>query len=390
MRVTMMGSYPVYGFARELGVDPKALQRVTSWNETLAATLAERDDLEVHLITSTKVIPRTRTVQRGRLKVTYFVSPPRMNMLTLFQYTRWQVHKLLDEIDPDVVHGIGTEHLWPYVAITSRFPAVVTVHGVMSEIVRKIPPSWLSQRRLFAWLERWVLKRTRHLIVINPYAASVLGRYTSARTYPVENATRELFFDQCASPQDGKYILFVGSIERRKALDVLIDALAQLRSKTEGTAPVLVIVGPVTEPQYGVGLRQHIADLGLKDSVQFRGFLLPGELAGVYAGASLLVLSSLEETAPACITEAMAAGLPVVATRVGGVSYMVSNGETGFLVEPGDVETLAARIETLWHDPELRKQMGNRSKVVARERWWPAMIAEQTIQVYQRVLETAK
>ena len=148
MKVAMLGAYPVYGFAEELGIDPRAFQRVTSWNETLAGALAERDDVEVHFITGTKVIPRTRTVQRGQLKVTYFVSPPRMNMLTLFQYTRWQVHRLLQEIEPDVVHGIGTEHIWPYVAVTSHFPSIVTVHGVMTEIVRKVPPSfsWVDHR----------------------------------------------------------------------------------------------------------------------------------------------------------------------------------------------------------------------------------------------------
>ena len=67
---------------------------------------------------------------------------------------------------------------------------------------------------------------------------------------------------------------------------------------------------------------------------------------------------------------------------------MLQDGETGFLVEPGDVEALAARIETLWRNPGLRKQMGERSRVVARERWRPAIIADQTVQVYRQVLGT--
>ena len=387
MKIAILGSYSIYNFATELESDPKSVRRITSWNETLASSLAKRPDVEVHFITGSKSIPGTRTLRKERLAVTYLVTPPKLNMFSLFQYTRWKVHRMLDEIGPDLVHGIGTEHIWPYVAVTSHLPTVITVHGVMSEIIRKVPTPITSRKRLFSWLERWVLRRTQHLISISPYVEQMAKKYTAAQTYSVENPVNAIFSRHTAKPENGKYVLFVGSIESCKGLDILIESLAQFGTRP-GNQPPVIIVGSVTEQSYEIALRRQIEAHALTDSIHFRGFLLPNELADLYANAALLVLPSRQETAPLCIAEAMAAGLPVVASNVGGVAHMIDDGGTGFLVEPGDVETLSAKLETLWHNADLRRQMGERGREVARQRWRPELIAEQTEEVYRQVCQT--
>ena len=100
----------------------------------------------------------------------------------------------------------------------------------------------------------------------------------------------------------------------------------------------------------------------------------------------MLVLSSVEETAPMCIAEAMAAGLPVVASNIAGIPHMVRNKETGFLFEVGDAESLADYIRRLVTTPGLRDQMGKRGKEIAVNRWKKRIIAEKTLDVYQRIL----
>ena len=387
MKVVLMGAFPVYDYAEELGIDPKSFQRVTSWNENLVNGLAGLPEVEVCFITSTKLIPKTRTIRRRNFSVIFFVAPTKANLLTGLQYTRWAIHRMLRKIKPDVVHGIGTEHIWPYIAVTSSFPSVVTVHGVMSEIVQSVPTPRISRQRVFAALERQVLRRTEHLISINPYVRSALGKYTCAQTYIVENAVSECFFRCRARPGVSQRILFVGDIQPGKDVLSLVDAFAMSVERVSSADHIMLsVVGPISDHEYHRKLRDLIRHRGVEHRIVFRGFMLPEELAREYEQAALLVLPSLQETAPMCIAEAMCCGLPVVATRVGGVEYMVQDGETGFLVEPRDPEALAEAMGQLMSSPILRERMGTRAREIARKRFHPDIIAEKTLNVYETVL----
>lgn len=391
MKVVLMGSFPIYDYAEELGVDPRKLQRVTSWNENLAKGIAENSEIDVHFITSTDLIPKTRLIRRGRLSLTFFVSPRMTNVITGFQYKIFAVRRMLRRINPDIVHGIGTEHIWPYIASGSSFPWVVTVHGVMSEIVKKVPTPLISRARIFSGIERYVLRRAKHLISINPYVLSVLGKYTRARTYSIENAISTHFFQCQAKPGDSFNILFVGDIQPRKDLISLVEAFSILGEKEANFDKItLSVVGAVSDHDYFLKLRDMIKHRGLEDKIVFRGFMLPHELILEYEKAALLVLSSIEETAPMCIAEAMCVGLPVVSTTAGGVEHMICDGETGYLVSVQQPHALAEVVARLMRSPDLRNEMGEKGRKVARKKFHPQTISKQTISVYESVVRGAQ
>jgi len=265
----------------------------------------------------------------------------------------------------------------------------------MSEITRNAPQSLLSKRgikqRLFSFTERYVLGRTRHLIAISPYVINITKPYTSAETHMVENPIRECFFNANAKPDTGSYFLFVGGVEPLKGVDYLIDAFAQLVSITpDNTESVrLVIVGPDTNKAFSLKLRAKITRLGLGDQIDFKGFMFPDELADIYKKAACLVLPSLQETAPMCIAEAMSAGLPVIASSVGGIPHMVDDGRTGLLVPPKDPHLLANAMHLLWSRPEKRLNMGKAGHKDAINRWEQDVIALRTVNVYRDVLKSA-
>lgn len=390
MRILILGSYPVYAFSKQLGIDSKSSLRVTSWNKNLANGLSQINGVKVHFITSTKTIPYTQTVEQGNLKLTFFVSPPKMNMFTLFEYTRYHVQKIINEFQPDIVHGIGTEHIWPYIAVRSDYPHVVTVHGVMSEIVKKIPTSFFSRKRFFAWLEKKVLKKAQHLISINPYVEFVLGKYTNAKIYSVENPISEVFFNGKAKPEQSQDILYVGTIEPIKDQMTLLQSFKGIvmNGKLHKNV-ILIMVGSLNDVEYYDEINRYIKRENMSSNVEFKGFVFPEELAVLYKKSSMLVLSSIGETAPMCIAEAMCCGLPVVSTQVGGVEHMVTDGETGFIVEPRDPQILAQAIIKLLESPELRRKMGYRARNVAKKRFHPKIIAEKTAQVYRSILDNS-
>ena len=158
------------------------------------------------------------------------------------------------------------------------------------------------------------------------------------------------------------HLVFVGRLAGVKGVPVLLDALSQIKADMPDLRVTLIGDGPER-----ADLEIRAQDLGLGAVVTFAGYKSQDEVAETLASADALVLPSFAEGVPVTLMEAMASGLPVLATRVGGISELVEDGISGYLVPPGNVEALAARIRDLLGDPELRARMGaaGRAKVTA-------------------------
>jgi glycosyltransferase involved in cell wall biosynthesis len=117
------------------------------------------------------------------------------------------------------------------------------------------------------------------------------------------------------------------------------------------------------------------------------GFVPPNELDRLYARAAVVACPSRREGFGMACLEAMAHGVPVVATGVGGLLDLVADGETGLVVPPGDVRALRAALERLLVDPELRRRMGGAARRRARERFSWERFGELTLEAYERALE---
>jgi glycosyltransferase involved in cell wall biosynthesis len=148
-------------------------------------------------------------------------------------------------------------------------------------------------------------------------------------------------------------LITVGSLIQCKRFDRFLSILARLRSEVDRpVSGVIIGAGPLREQ-----LEKQAGALGLLPStLQFRGSV--SDVASVYQEADICVLTSDYEGTPNVLLEAMASGLPVVATKVGGVPEIVRQGKNGFVVEPGDETSLCAALVRLINDSRLRMQMG--------------------------------
>jgi glycosyltransferase involved in cell wall biosynthesis len=129
-------------------------------------------------------------------------------------------------------------------------------------------------------------------------------------------------------------------------------------------------------------LEARVADAGLGANICFLGEC--SDVPSLLAQADILVRPSLLEGLPLAVLEGMAAGLPVVASRVGGTPELVRDGETGFLVEPGDPADLAGRICSLLGDTAQRTAMGRRAREVVEQGYDWDDVARRTIKVYEQ------
>ena len=159
-------------------------------------------------------------------------------------------------------------------------------------------------------------------------------------------------------------LLCVARLSREKGHLILFDALKQLHDEGLAFTCTLVGDGPVRAI-----LEARVAALGLDRQVVFRGSLPPAEVAKSYEAADAVVLASFGEGIPLVLMEAMSAGRPVVATRVGGIPELVEHGENGYLCAPGNAKDLAAALARLLRHPDRAQELGEAAVKTIAERF---------------------
>lgn len=169
--------------------------------------------------------------------------------------------------------------------------------------------------------------------------------------------------DGAGSPTDDAFrVLYVGRLVPFKGQAILLEAIASLRSAGVDARLTLIGDGPSRQD-----LERRASELGLGDAVDFAGAVGQDEIRTHYAAADAFCLPSFAEGVPVVLMEAMAMRLPVVTTRIMGISELVDDGDNGLLVRPGRADELVAALGRLARDPELRSRLGGRGreKVVA-------------------------
>jgi glycosyltransferase involved in cell wall biosynthesis len=169
----------------------------------------------------------------------------------------------------------------------------------------------------------------------------------------------------------------VGRLAAEKDQALLLRAVAPLLAS--GAHLVLAGDGPLR-----TALSELAVSLGIAPRVHLLG--ARADVPDVLGALDVFVLSSTSEGLPLVIPEAMATGLPVVATSVGGIPGVIDEGRTGFLVPPGDGDTLRARVAALRADPAAARAMGMRARTVAIERFSAERMHADYLAVYERVL----
>jgi glycosyltransferase involved in cell wall biosynthesis len=257
------------------------------------------------------------------------------------------------------IPAVHTPHGWP---VSGRFPAP---SAAVFAVAERAAARWGGSVICVSESERRIAlaKRFAH----------------PGRLYVVHNGVRDVPPEFRASPEcEPVRIASVARFEHPKDHATLLVALAALRTRPWSLD--LIGDGP-TESR----MRRLSERLGVAGRVRFRGYQPDPE--PVLAAAHMFVLSSRSEAFPRSVLEAMRAGLPVVASDVGGVRESVAHGDTGILVPPEDPQSLAAAIDRLLTAPTVRARLGENGREVFERRFRLEHTVEKTLGVYRAIID---
>lgn len=291
----------------------------------------------------------------------------------------YELRKFLLELKPDVVHLHSSKAgvIGRLAAKSLGIPAVFTAHGwAFTEGVDT------RKRYAYAHIERWMSKFTDHIIAVSDYDRSLALRLNVCAPNAIttiHNGVPDSHRDTFQSRRGhGSLIslLMVARFDPPKDQMSLVRAL----SKVKATNWILHLLGDGTLKDEAL---KQVAKLGLQDRVKFHGNR--ANVPDYLANADIFVLVSDWEGLPLSILEAMCAGLPVIASDVGGVSEAVEDGQTGYLVPRGDESSLRTTIERLLGDACLRTAMGFAGRMRYEMCFSHESMLNSTMTIYKRV-----
>ena len=165
--------------------------------------------------------------------------------------------------------------------------------------------------------------------------------------------------------QDKKIILFVGWLIERKGLNYLLDSMSQIKNQNA----LLLVIG---EGLLELKLKEYTKKLGISDQVKFLGSKHPDELPYWMNASDILVLPSLSEGRPNVVGEAMASGLPVIASNVNGTPEFIEDGQNGFLVPAKDSKAITEKLLKLLDSEEMRFDIGKKAheSIIEKKLTW--------------------
>jgi glycosyltransferase involved in cell wall biosynthesis len=287
-------------------------------------------------------------------------------------WTCWKrLRQVIRDFDPEVVEALSTG-AWVDAARAIRgrrqTRLALTFHGQVDTA---------SPGRLRRWLNRWAARKAAAIISVSKEAAERMARdwgIPASKLVALPNGVdvnrfrpagdsdeRGRIRQELGMPPAAKVAVCVANLMPIKSIDLLLDAWRQLPGDQRQARLLIVGDGPMREELQRLAERLQCAD-----SVTFLGHR--EDVPALLRSADLFVVSSRYEACSIAILEAMATGLAVVATDVGGNRELVETGKTGWLVPPDRADLLASAVSAAFKDDHLRQRCGQNARTIATER----------------------
>lgn len=380
MNIIQVGPYPISPECIHGGVEASVYG--------LVQELAKSHTVDVFDIP--RLGEKDRVERYGNLTIHRYANPGKHNKDSVLRMK--EIVRDIVALGPEVchVHGTGVFSKQIYFALQQYgIKMMLTVHGILREEKKQALLRKPSLKALYQYIvqsrdERELLEAAPRIIVDTAYVEDKLKAY-GLRSVPemhvIPQGIDDVFYTIKCNPKSN-VILCVGAIAPRKGHLYTVEMFERLRAK--GIDAKMRIIGSLADRGYYEQLQQKIAESAYKEDIKLEANLPREELLKAYADAKLFVLHSREESQGIVFAEAMATGLPVVATKIGGIPYVVADGKSGMLCRYGDVDAMTEMMEKLMKDDAMWQEYSAAAKEIAKGYSWKD-IAERIVRLYNAI-----
>lgn len=302
----------------------------------------------------------------------------------------YYTYKQLKDFNPDIAHFIHPVLVGGFGVLMAKqlgIPNLTSFHLDFSEMARHFTVGPLNTGFLadpISYFTRFTFNLAdytlapsklvqRQLLDMGVERVGLWKRGVDAERFNPSFYSDEMRYQMSGGEPEKPLLLYVGRLSHEKQIDKLRPILEQLPDVR------LAIVGDGP-------LRSELESQFKGLPAKFMGRLIGDELSQAYASADIFTFASALETFGLVVVEAMAAGLPVVSSRVGGIPDVVEEGVTGYTFDVGDTASMVDGVRKIIADPETLKTMGQSARAYAETQSWPAMM-EEVIEHYERLIQ---
>lgn len=319
----------------------------------------------------------------GKLHEAYHIKNPRITFITVVHLIHplhpiedikaiQEVRKRFRLLRPDIVavHSSKAGTVGRIAAKSMHIPSVFTAHGW--SFTEGVSP---KKQQLYRLIEKFLAKQTDAIIAVSNYDANLAQEARINPKYGLHVVHNGIEKRTRSSTIRNKNIVMVARFQAPKRQDLLLQAFALLEDKE--VTLTFIGDGPTKKE-----VEKLAETLGVKEQVIFKGD--QQDVKGYLEEASIFVLMSNFEGLPISIIEAMAAGLPIIASNVGGVQELILTNENGFLVD-NDTSELQRYLTQLLADESLRQRMGKESRALFEQSFQFKNTYRKTFEIYEQV-----
>jgi len=357
-----------------------------TWQMVLLSEFEQHPELEVHIVLLRKQIQRAMSFQRNGVTFHVLKALPALRLGSLFWLDTLLIRRICRQIKPDLVHAWGSEQGAALIAARLGYPTVATVQGLLTwykEVVRLGAYERVAER-----MERMSFPRATIVTTESSFAVRYLkNRYPRMTVHQAEHAPNWAFHRVQRRPQTAPvHFISVATLGLRKGSDLLFQALNQLAP--EMPFKLTVISGP--SPAFLESMRAQVSE-ELWQRIDFKTHLLPHEVATQLETPTMLLLPTRADTSPNAVKEAVVAGLPVVASEVGGIPDYVIPGKNGLLFPAGDLDEFVQAIRSACAHPLFGKgQVDPTALATQRAYLSPELMAKNFLAAYETAMRVGR
>lgn len=337
----------------------------------------DRPDCEIHVISLLKKRAACPPKLASNIYYHGLYIPFGAWFKTLYASAILGIRKKVREIKPDIVHAQGSETFAAIAGALSGHPNIITLHGIVNCVAKFHRAPAFSYLGVTAKMETVAVRRANGVLCLSSHSqAAVKG--DARKTWVVPNAVDERYFLAQRTPVSPPEILCVGLVGPLKNQMPLMRALDPLAARLSFK---LVFLGKI-ETESESEFRRMLAE---RPWCEYIGYLNAEGLKEKMARATMLVHPTNEDNCPMAIIESMAAGLPIAASRVGGIPDLVTDRSTALLFDQRDADAIRVAVETLLTQRDLAERLSAKAREEADQRFRPATIAERHLEIYREV-----